>query len=243
MTRLENFRRILYEEKSYCLFFCSFHLIYRSRLRFVRRGRRRKRREIRGFGIPGLARQFKIKNKVLSWDAVENASKYEVYVNGKRKRPFPKHRMTVPKRRFSDLLRYRRRSRLFQFRKKSNDRVSCRYRDGRGGYFGPPKNWNGTSTRISPVSCQARRHRRKFALEAAAIDALTTALENDEQIENADDLKNCWMSSWMRTLTLEPYVSAILLALRPSLEDSYDRATSPQEKEMLGEILGLRRGI
>ena len=28
------------------------------------------------------------------------------------------------------------------------------------------------------------------------------------------------------------------LALRPSLEDSYDRATSPQEKA-LGEILGL----
>ena len=140
---------------------------------------------------------LKIKNKVLSWDAVENASKYEVYVNGKKKATVSKHRMIlVPK---GDFLTFYVIAVGPDYSNSAKSLTIAYHADiatVAAGILGAAEEleWNFDEDFARELAKRGVTA-EKFALEAAAIDALTTALENDEQIENADDLKNCWMSS------------------------------------------------
>lgn len=185
---------------------------------------------------------LKIKNKVLSWDAVENATKYEVYVNGKKKATVSETSYDFGSQK-GDFLTFYVIAVGPDYSNSAKSLTIAYHADiatVAAGILGAAEEleWNFDEDFARELAKRGVTA-EKFALEAAAIDALTTALENDEQIENADDLKELLDEFLDADIDLEPYVSALLLALRPSLEDSYDRATSPQEKEMLGEILEL----
>lgn len=184
--------------------------------------------------------QINENTKVLSWNAVEHASKYEVYVNGKKK-------TTVT-------------GTSYDFSSKSGDYLVFYVIAVGENYANSEKSVSiayikNTASVISAIIAAgeeldmmideasatelAKRGltAEKFAKDVAVVKALIEAADSEGPV----DMKvlNSKFSDLVNAkIDFVPYVSALLKLVQPELEDAYEQAFD-SERQILGEILDL----
>lgn len=184
--------------------------------------------------------QINENTKVLSWNAVEHASKYEVYVNGKKK-------TTVT-------------GTSYDFSSKSGDYLVFYVIAVGENYANSEKSVSiayikNTASVISAIIAAgeeldmmideasatelAKRGltAEKFAKDVAVVKALIEAADSEGPV----DMKvlNSKFSDLVKAkIDFVPYVSALLKLVQPELEDAYEQAFD-SERQILGEILDL----